>query len=106
MLHTLRFRFLTDETHRVHDRGDARVLSHDHDARVDVAAPVYNEPRTASRGPIDRVDGGRRRTTTRRVRARRSRDACRTRDDRSIDRSRATPRRDATRRDANRARGN
>ena len=53
-----------------------------------------NPERRRGDRPIDRVDGARRRTTTRRDRAPRPSDACRTRDDRSIDRAR---RLDATR---------
>ena len=80
---------------------NARVLLYDHDARIEVTDMVYNEPRTASRGPTHR---SRRRRTTADDDAPRSsalilRDACRTRDDRSIDRAR---RLDATRRDATR----
>ena len=76
---------------------NARVLLYDHDARIEVTDPVYNKPRTPSRGPTHR---SRRRRTTADDDAPRSsalilRDACRTRDDRSIDRAR---RLDATRR--------
>ena len=75
---------------------NARVLLYDHDARIEVTDPVYNKPRTPSRGPTHR---SRRRRTTADDDAPRSsalilRDACRTRDDRSIDRAR---RLDATR---------
>ena len=84
---------------RSRGRASITIVLYDHDARIEVTDTVYNKPRPPSRGPIDRVDGGRRRTTTRRDRAPRPSDATRTRDDRSIDRAR---RLDATRRDATR----
>ena len=112
-----------DETHRGDDRGDARVslydhdarksrirdinimnarvLLYDHDARIKVTDPLYNEPRTAVEG----THRSRRRRTTADDDAPRPRAATERRDAcarRSIDRSRATPRRDATRRDATR----